>query len=62
MVRQIKGKLLGVEIMAGLKKIDLPGLDLLAAKQMATAALAAIHKGQLGVHDHRVTKAVISMK
>ena len=48
MVRQIQGKLLGVEIMAGLKKIDLPGLDLIAAKQMATAALAAIHKGQLG--------------
>jgi arsenite methyltransferase len=48
MVRQIQGKLLGVEIMAGLKKIDLPGLDLAAAKQMATAALAAIQRGQLG--------------
>jgi len=48
MVRQIQGKLLGVEIMTGLKKIDLPGLDLAAAKQMAAAALAAIQKGQLG--------------
>jgi SAM-dependent methyltransferase len=48
MVRQIQGKLLGVEIMAGLKKIDLPGLDLAAAKQMATVALAAIQRGQLG--------------
>jgi arsenite methyltransferase len=48
MVRQIQGKLLGVEIMAGLKKIDLPGLDLAAAKQMATMALAAIQRGQLG--------------
>jgi arsenite methyltransferase len=48
MVRQIQGKLLGVEIMAGLKKIDLLGLDLAAAKQMATTALAAIQKGQLG--------------
>jgi arsenite methyltransferase len=48
MVRQIQGKLLGMEIMAGLKKIDLPGLDLAAAKQMATVALAAIQRGQLG--------------
>ena len=48
MVRQIQGKLLGVEIMAGLKKIDLPGLDLAAAKQMAAVALAAIQRGQLG--------------
>jgi arsenite methyltransferase len=48
MVRQIQGKLLGVEIMAGLKKIDLPGLDLAAAKQMAAAALATIQKGKLG--------------
>jgi arsenite methyltransferase len=48
MVRQIQGKLLGVQIMAGLKKIDLPGLDLAAAKQMATTALAAIQRGQLG--------------
>jgi arsenite methyltransferase len=48
MVRQIQGKLLGVEIMAGLKKIDLPGFDLAAAKQMATVALAAIQRGQLG--------------
>jgi arsenite methyltransferase len=48
MVRQIQGKLLGVEVMAGLKKIALPGPDLAAAKQMATAALAAIQRGQLG--------------
>ncbi len=48
MVRQIQTKLLGVEIMAGLKKIDIPGLDLTTAKQMAQAALAAIRQGQLG--------------
>jgi arsenite methyltransferase len=48
MLRQIQGKLLGVEIMAGLKKIDLPGVDLAAAKQMAATALAAIQRGQLG--------------
>jgi ubiquinone/menaquinone biosynthesis C-methylase UbiE len=48
MVREIQGKLLGVEIIAGLKNIHLPGLDLAAAKQMAAAALAAIQRGQLG--------------
>lgn len=34
--------------MAGLKKIELPGLDLSAAKQVAKAALAAVEQGQLG--------------
>lgn len=48
MVRQVQSKLLGVEIMTGLKKLDLPGLDLTAAKQMASAALSAVKQGQLG--------------
>lgn len=48
MVRRIQGKLLGAEIMAGLKKVDLAGIDLTAAKQMAQAALIAIERGQLG--------------
>ncbi|HVH87797.1 MAG TPA: methyltransferase domain-containing protein [Terriglobales bacterium] len=48
MVRQIQAKLLATEIMTGLKKIDLPGLDLASAKQMARAALSAIQQGQLG--------------
>lgn len=48
MVNHIQGKLLGVEIMAGLKKLDLAGFDLNAAKQMAKAALNAIEQGQLG--------------
>ena len=48
MVRQIQGKLLGAEIMAGLKKISLSNFDLTAAKQMARAALSAIEGGQLG--------------
>lgn len=48
MVRQIQTKLLGVEIMTGLKKIDLTGIDLAAAKQMANAALNAIQQRQLG--------------
>ena len=48
MVRQIQAKLLGVEIMTGLKKIDLPAIDISAAKQMAKSALNAIHNRQLG--------------
>lgn len=48
MVNQVRVKLLGVEIMVGLKKLDLPGVDLAAAKQMAQAALAAIQQGALG--------------
>ena len=48
MVRQAQTKLLGVEIMMGLKKLDLPGIDLRAAKQMAQSALSAVQQGQLG--------------
>ncbi|HKW76320.1 MAG TPA: class I SAM-dependent methyltransferase [Terriglobales bacterium] len=48
MVRQIQAKLLGLEIMNGLKKIDLSGLDLASAKQLAQAALSAVQQGQLG--------------
>jgi len=48
MVRQAQTKLLGVEIMTGLKKLDLPGIDLPAAKQMAQSALSAVQQGQLG--------------
>ena len=42
------GKLLGAEIMVGLKKLDLPGVDLAAAQQMAQAAVTAIRQGALG--------------
>jgi ubiquinone/menaquinone biosynthesis C-methylase UbiE len=48
MVNQVRAKLLGAEIMVGLKKLDLPGVDLSRAKQMAQAALAAIQQGALG--------------
>lgn len=48
MVRQIQAKLLGVEIMSGLKKMDLAGIDLAAAKHMANAALNAVKQRQLG--------------
>ena len=48
MVRQVESKLLGVEIMTGLRKLDLPGFDLQAAKRMAKSALSAIQTGKLG--------------
>ncbi len=48
MVHQIRMKMLGAKIMVGLRKLDLPGVDFTAAKQMAQAALAAIQQGQLG--------------
>jgi arsenite methyltransferase len=48
MIRQVQAKLLGVEVMKGLKRIDLPGIDLTAVKQMAKAALSAVQSGQIG--------------
>lgn len=48
MVHQVRMKLLGTEIMVGLKKLDLPGVDLVAAKQMANAALTAVQQRALG--------------
>lgn len=48
MVNQVRMRLLGAEIMVGLKKLDLPGVDSAAAKQMAQAALTAIRQGNLG--------------
>lgn len=48
MVNQVRVKLLGAEIMTGLNKLQLPGLDLGAAKRMAGSAMAAVKRGQLG--------------
>jgi arsenite methyltransferase len=48
MVDQIRLRLLGAEIMAGLNKLQLPGIDLEAAKRMANSAMAAIKQGKLG--------------
>lgn len=48
MVQDIRGKLLLAELLQGLKKIDLPGLNLEQAKEFARAADSAIHSGQLG--------------
>jgi arsenite methyltransferase len=48
MATQIRLKLLGAEVMVGLKKINLPGVDLVKAKELLKASLDAIHAGQLG--------------
>lgn len=48
MVDQVRAKLLGAEIMTGLKKLQLAGVDLEAAKRMANGARVAIKQGQLG--------------
>lgn len=48
MVQQIRVKLLGLEVMVGLKKLNLPGVDLTNARQLAKSALSAIQQGQLG--------------
>jgi MFS transporter, ACS family, tartrate transporter len=48
MVEQVRMKLLGAEIMTGLNKLQLPGIDLGAAKRMANSAMEAIRQGQLG--------------
>ncbi len=48
MVQQIQAKLLLADIMIGLKKLDLPGLDSKQAKEFAKAAKNAIGNNQLG--------------
>ena len=48
MARDVQGRLLGIEIMVKLKKLDLPGTDFEQAKQLARATAKAIHEGLLG--------------
>jgi arsenite methyltransferase len=48
MVQQIRGKLLMAEVLTGLKKLNLAGLDLQQAKDFAKAAEAAVQTGRLG--------------
>jgi ubiquinone/menaquinone biosynthesis C-methylase UbiE len=48
MVRQVQAKLLGAEVLVGLKTIDLPGMDFSSARQMAATALSAVQQGHLG--------------
>jgi ubiquinone/menaquinone biosynthesis C-methylase UbiE len=48
MARDVQGRLLGIELMVKLKKLDLPGTDLDQAKHLARAAGKAIQQGLLG--------------
>jgi arsenite methyltransferase len=48
LVKQVRTKLLGAEIMVGLKELDLPGVDFSTAKQMVKDVIVAIEQNQLG--------------
>ena len=48
LVNQVRTKLLSAEILVGLKKLELPGVDFTAAKEMARSALCAVREGSLG--------------
>jgi arsenite methyltransferase len=48
MVEQVRGKLLLADIMIGLKKLQLPGLDIAQAKDFASAADRAVKRKHLG--------------
>ena len=48
MATQIRMKLLGAEIMVGLKKLTLPEVDFAKAKELLKVALDAIHDDHLG--------------
>ena len=48
MARDVQTRLLGLELMTGLKKIDIPGADFAQARSLARAALHAIQQQVLG--------------
>lgn len=48
LVRQVRARLLAAEVMQGLGKLDLPGLDFGAARTLARAAAEAVEQGRLG--------------
>ena len=48
MVGDVRGKLLGAELLVKLKKIELPGADFSQAKSIARSAAEAVREGKLG--------------
>lgn len=48
MVGEIRARLLGVELLVGLKQLDLPGVDFGMARALARAAADAVQRGTLG--------------
>jgi arsenite methyltransferase len=55
-VERIRSRLLTAEIMVGLKKVELPGIDLGVVKEIARHALAAAKAGKLGCAIVTATK------
>jgi arsenite methyltransferase len=55
-VERIRSRLLATEIMVGLKKVELPGIDLAMVKDVARCALAAAKAGKLGYAIVMATK------
>jgi arsenite methyltransferase len=55
-VEQIRSRLLAAEIMVGLKKVELPGIDLGLVKDIARHALSAAKAGKLGYAIVTATK------
>jgi len=47
-ISDVRGKLLGVELLVKLKKIDLPGGDFEQARLIARSTAAAVQAGNLG--------------
>jgi ubiquinone/menaquinone biosynthesis C-methylase UbiE len=48
MARDVQTRLLGLEVLTGLKQLNLPGVDLTQAKQFARSAMTAIQEGAFG--------------
>jgi arsenite methyltransferase len=48
LVQQVQSRLMGAEILSGLKKIEIPGVDFSKAREFARAALNAVRSGKLG--------------
>ena len=48
MVRDVRSRLLGMEVATGLGKLRIPGIDLTEARRFAKAAAEAIRHGKLG--------------
>ena len=48
MARDVQSKLFGLELLVGLKKLDLPGVDMTQANQFARSAITAIQQGAFG--------------
>jgi len=48
MIAEIGKRLFGAEVLVGLNKLDLPGVDFVAAKRLAREAFDAVRAGRLG--------------